>query len=103
MDQTPIITSPMQPAAPESNKSTIVAIFIIIALVLIAGLSYWLLSTQGTINGESQENALPIVQPMKNTQSDSTAAITRDLESINVDGVNVGKEFTDIDADLQSL
>jgi len=94
MDQTP------STALGEHHKSPVIAIFIGVVLIAIAGVSYWIMRQQSKMpTPESGTTSLMVPQ----AADDTSSAINADFNAINVDATNLDTEFKDIDKDLQAL
>jgi len=98
MDQTP--PTEQQISLGEHHKSPVVAIFIGVALIAIAGVSYWIAQQQSKIpTPESGDSSLTTSQ----ATNDTSSAINADFNAINVDETNLDAEFQGVDKDLQTL
>ena len=88
---------------PSSDRSGLVAVFIIIVLLVIAFAAYRLYKSQpgATNNLQAPEEVTTTLLPQ--SESDSTASIKSDLDSLDIDEVNANQEFQDVDRDLESL
>lgn len=98
MDQMP--PTEQQVSLGEHHKSPVVAIFIGVALIAVAVVSYWIMQQQSKI--PAPEPGTPSLTAPQ-AVDDTSSAINADFNAINVDETNLDTEFQGVDRDLQTL